>query len=227
MATIDVYILTDNNHPRQVRYLEGLFSSSLYSVKIVIVDKFTDEDYVKSSLLRTYNDFPERDVIIIKDSSVSVISPEKLDVLCRYIQEENIHLFYFCRWLDACQKIIDIEKIPDTDITIGRTFDPHGVQAIYFSKAGRDALLGKEEFTLNLAKELNDGKLVALCAINNIFNFDITRAVSDLDYLKTHECFVNKSKDSDASNNNGILWFILVVIVVFLVSFAIIRIGKK
>ena len=241
MTEIDTFILTDGQHQQDVERLENLFSSPLFNVKVVVIPKklenqttsSIEETYIKLCLQQSQS---SRSVICIKDSSVTTIAPDDLERLCTYIQRRDFDLFYLCRWQDFCQKITDISSVPGININIGRTYNPHGFQAVYFSQNGKDVLLGNspmrnkqflDSFCMALSTEIHSGNIVAYCTLNNVFNFDIVRAVSNLDYLKTHECAVVNSTDQDISTNNGILWFLLLLAIVIVISYAIIRIGKK
>jgi len=257
MVKINVYILTDGKHDKQLKHLRDVFSGEIFNVEDIVTTpeidlsetgKHSGENQIKQCLERSYRSHPGRPVITIKDDSITNMSNRRLEDLMKYIErkEADYNLFYLCRWEDECQKMIDIKYIPFVDVQISRTYSPRGTQAIYFSREGRDILLGKaamrnkkffhssKDFNKSLSNEIYQGNIISYCTVNNIFNYDISRAVSNSDFNKTSLCKEmkggngkNGNEDEPVSTNNlGYLWFILVIILAVIITFAIVRIGR-
>ena len=253
-SVIDVYIVTDGKHRREVDELAKLFISPIFDVNKVIVPKpigvpnagIGEQDLYRSyqvqwCLQKTSAKNPDRSVIFLKDSSITNTTSEKLTNLIKLITMMNadIDIFYLCRWYDACQQLTNITTLPEIDIKIARTYSPHGLQAMYFSPNGREIVLGnvpmknKEYFKYDepLEKKLNVeiymDNITAYTTVDNIFSYDITRADHNINYNRTHVCrSIVDNPDSTQDSGNGVIWFILIVILIILISYAIIRIGR-
>jgi len=243
MAKVDVYILAEEGQNRNIDRLKELFSSDIFDVKIINLDG--DTDLLGWCLEETNIYHPDRDVLYIRGNSVSNICKQKLEDIVTFINNKcnSFDLFYMCRWNDDCQKMIDVKYYPFLDVHIGRTYSPQGLQAIYFSKKGRDIILGKlnthsgKKLSLDykihedriLIDHIKKGDIVAHCVVNNIFNYDISSATKNSDFNKLSLCKNMDNPDSDnepQTNNLNYIWFVLVVIIVIMFTFAIIRIGR-
>jgi len=250
----------------EITNLKQLFTSSIFNVNEVVVPKPIG---LNPSKLMTMDDIYEAyqyqwcltkakeknskmkknsSVLLIKTSSTTKASNE---LIARFINELNncndtFDLFYLCRWKDECQKITDIREIESTNIKIGRTYFPSGLEAIYFSPSGIDIFLGnismKNNHILNinmplekkLRHEISEGNIVAWCTIGNIFSFDVTKAISNSDYIKTHECdeiasLCSQRKDKDGVNSSAFynyIWVIIILIIIIIVVIVILSIRK-
>lgn len=243
MAKVDVYILAEEGCTRNIDRLKELFLSDIFDVNIVVPDE--SNDLFPWCLAETSICHPDREVIYINGRSVSNVSKQKLEDLVIFMNKksDNFDLFYMCRWNDDCQKMIDIKYYPFLDVNIGRTYSPQGLQAVYISTKGRDTILGKvnmrngKKLILDrkihedkiLVDHIKRGDIVAHCTVNNIFNYDISVATKNSDFNKLSLCKNMDNPESDKepqTNNLNYLWFILVVIIAVMFTFAIIRIGR-
>lgn len=259
---IDVYILTDGEHSQEVSRLIDLFEYEQIDCQAVQIprpigineqrnfsaDKIYEAFQVQWCLNESLKN-SDHGVLILKDSSIAGICKDHLLRLLEYIhlRDASFDLFYLCRWQDECQRMTDISDINGIDVKIGRTYSPMGIQALYFSRKGRDILLGHqpmrngENLMINmdldriLRKNIYNGNIKALCTTNNVFEFDVTRSTSNDDYIRTCGCrAVSDNIDEngfvvpeiDDSNNLAFLWFILVIIIVIVLAFVIIRIAR-
>jgi len=243
MAKVDVYILAEEGQGRNIDRLKELFSSDIFDIKTIAPD--VDTDLLCWCLDETHIYHPDREVIYISGNSVINTSKQKIEDLVTFInnKSDNFDLFYMCRWNDDCQKMIDVKYYPFLDVNIGRTYAPQGLQAVYISKRGRNLILGKSNnnngkaLVLNnkinedtvLVNHIKNGDIVAHCVVNNIFNYDISTATKNSDFNKLSLCKNMDNPDSDKepqTNNLNYLWFILVIIIAIMFTFAIIRIGR-
>lgn len=261
----DVYILKNSND-ENISELKKLFVSSIFSVNEVIVPKPIGLEATKLMTMEDIYDAYQfqwclaktkeknsknkktapNSVLIVKSSSTTNANG---DLIARLVNELNnrndkFELFYLCGWKDECQKITDIEEIASTNIKIGRTYYPSGLQAIYFSPSGVDVILGNaamrnnHNFNINipleqkLRYEILEGNIVAWCAIGNIFNYDLTKATSNSDYSKTHECDILKSrcesvdKCTKSSAFYNYIWVIAILIIIIICVIVILSIRK-
>lgn len=234
MAKVDVFILGSGNG---ASYLHELFSGELFNVEDVCMDDLSDREAIQTRLQLKR---PDRGVLFVRDTSVTNMSKQKLEDLITYIdgRQSYYDVFYLCRWEDECQKIIDTRHIPYLNVTVGRTYSPKGLQAIFVSTDGCQTILEsigqKSNETLDdiFLHPIQSGKLVAFCTLNNVFEYDISQATSNLDFNKSSVCkkMANgQTPDDDLTpdnNNLGFIWFVLVVIIAILITFAIVRIGR-
>ncbi len=257
MTKIDVYIITRDLYDiaTDISHLMRLFSGDIFNVQEVnlplpenfilpeVMNKHNIYE-IKWCLNKSYSSYSDRGILIVDGNSISNISPRKLEDLMSYVyqKQEKYDLFYLCRWQDECQKITDIARNDFFNIQTGRTYGPHGMQVVYFSNSGRDLFLGKKTSKdgkrLNIDKGIDhrffdhvtNGNIICYCTLNNIFEYDITRATHNFDYDKTSLC--RKMDDRDDNNNQndtnnlGYLWFLIVVIIAVLLAFAIVKIGR-
>ena len=77
-----------------------------------------------------------------------------------------------------------------------------------------------------LIKEFNHGNMVAYCTLHNIFHYDISKAITNTDFNRLAVCKNMDKRKEPTSNNLGYLWFVIIVILIILLAFAIARIGR-
>lgn len=245
----EVYIIKES--VEEETDLKKLFVSPIFNVNEVVVPKpigFTAtknmslEDIYEAyqfqwCLSKAKNKLSKiQGALILKSSSITNASP---DFIARFVNELNnsndsFDLFYLCRWEDECQKITDIKEFHQLDVKVGKTYYPSGLQAIYFSPVGIDIFLGmipmknghifNIDYPLNtkLRYEILEGNICSWCVIGNIFNFDLTKAQSNQEYQKTHECvskdpYCPKDKKDKNSAFYNYLWVIIILIIIIIV----------
>lgn len=255
----EVYII--KNSPEEKSELSQLFGSSIFNINEVVVPRpigaeptklMTLEDIYEAyqyqwCLMKAKNkmikDKQVNGVLVIKSSSITNANG---DLIGRFINELNncndmFDIFYLCRWKDDCQKITDIKEI--INVKIGRTYAPSGLQSIYFSPRGVDVFLGNitmrnnHLFNINIPlerkfrQEIAEGNIIALCTIGNIFSYDLTKATSNDDYTKTHECgsISNYCRQDKINRNSAFynyLWVIIILIIIIVAVIVILATRK-
>lgn len=254
---IDVYIIRENEH-EDVSKLQSLFPNSMFNVMDVLIPRqiglnknssmSDDEIYeayqiqwclTNTKLVRKKYD----GVIILRSSSVTNVDS---NFISRYINElkdlkTSFDIFYLCKWRDDCQKMTDVKSLDQLNVKIGRVYSPKGSQALFFSATGVSIYLGDitmknnkyfiidEPFDRKIEKELSEGNIVAYSAIGNIFNYDSSRASSNGDYEKTHECG-GVASCMKRINNSGIynyIWLIIILILIIIIMIIIFTTRKK
>lgn len=253
--TTDVYIIKRDEND-EVNTLISLFSSSLFNVMCVLPPKpiglpaskeMTEAEIYEAYQIQwclTKTKVEKRKVegvIILKSDSVTNVNAE---FMTRFINEINsintsFDIFYLCKWKDDCQKMTDITSFSELNIKIGRSYAPKGLQALYFTPAGMSIFLGditmrnNKYFSIDkplerkIQYELGEGNIIAYTSIGNIFNFDTSKATTNSDYDKTHECgglHVCEKKSGNSGIYNYIwLIIILILIIVFMIIMFTVR----
>ncbi|CAH6418158.1 Hypothetical protein HVR_LOCUS33 [uncultured virus] len=190
--------------------------------------------------------------IIVKDSSVSNITPPGRTDFPHTLPEDNIiggmkrristalnkarqaDLFYLCKWHDACNKYVDVNEVGSIDhgSTLKWSVQPTSTQAIMYTSSSRDFI--REALvtaTVPLGDLLNtniaQGNLLATVFVPNIIDFDIDLATNNSDYAKLNECAPVTSTTSSESSASSAVWFGVIVLIVILVAWALIQIGPR
>lgn len=221
--SIRVYIITDIGKERSNLISRTLFSDQKFEVII------PDFNYLPSNtpgleikkvlniLINSKNEAPKKQVLIIKDSSTATSSETILKTLNK-VTESDYDLFYLCRWLDKCEKNQKIES--SGLVSIETTSRPQGIQAILFSRKGRDKVIeilkaegdgkdteGGDEKDLNtiLLDKISKKKLEAICSNPNIIEYDISLSKNkNQESYKTMTCDIKgDEKREDKSDTKS------------------------
>lgn len=192
---------------------------------------------LKDSLHKHKDDF----LIIVKDTSVTHASAKTIDGIVRKIVESGntssgkFHLCYLCKWMDRCDIYSDRKEINGRSTILAKTQAPHGIQALLVSPHGRDILLGertmkngkaivaglfeRENMSPVLTEFILKGYIDATCVVPNLFDFDISKAVRNSDYLKTIECLpppINKTGEAITASgrmSSFVVLFLLIILI--------------
>lgn len=262
--------------------LKWVFSDPYFTVQICAVDlpqnipvtkTLTNSQYVENYFMRkalTYaaegpyltnslglsepqfwwNTIP---VIIVKDSSVSNITPsgttneEHIDnsggktigglkhrIKVALDKARQADLFFLCKWNDACNKYVDVKGVSNTEhgSSLKWSIQPTASQAIMYTPSSRDYI--RESLitaTVPLSDLLNTniskGDLLATVFVPNIIDFDIDLATSNDDYNKLNECAPAQTSSQSSSNVASFLWFAVIIILVILVAWFLIQLGPQ
>lgn len=183
--------------------------------------------------------------IIVKDSSVSNITPEGYSINngdeSKYIggmkdriqvaldKAKQADLFYLCKWNDQCSKYKDVSGVGSINhgSTLKWSISPSGTQAIMYTPTARDfvqnALITS---TVSLGILLNNyiakGQLLATVFVPNIIDFDMDLATSNNDYFKLNECAPPPTTTTTTRNVTSLLWFIIIIAIILLIAWALI-----
>lgn len=212
-----VYIIDEGNSES----MRLLFSDSTFVTHVVAIDvpkNYDEEAYrFRWCLRNSLERYPNSYTIVVKGSSVSSASPQKVaQTVMSAKQAEDWHICYLCKWQDQCQRHEEINPY------ISKTYSPWGAQALLFTPEGRDVFLGErrmengEYFTCeeNLSAALHNniecGNIKAICVNPNLIFY------SGSEYEKRNEC-ASKQETQSSPSFNG-LW-ILLLIVAFVLFF--------
>ena len=169
-------------------------------------------------------------VIIIKDSSVSHLTPEnsvhgiKHKIKTALDKAKNADLFYLCKWNDSCEKHRDIEGHPDK--TLKWSVKPTATQAIMYTKKTREYISEKLETSdVSLGEllnsDINKSKLLATVFTPNLVDYDINLAISNSDYSKMNECDPAVNTQTTTNNNTLLLVVIMIILIIIVACFII------
>jgi len=197
---ISVYIFPDTGAERSKSLSDNIFKDPKFEVKICNFEFLPEKTLgleskkVLNTLINSKKESPDKPVLIVKDTSTSLMDSKGLArSLSSIIKNEKFDLFYLCRWLDDCQNNSSIRK--EGTLSLMKTESSQGVQALLFSKEGRDKtieLLEKEnddDISDFFYDKISQKKLDAICCTPNIFEFDITLSENkEKDSFKTMTC---------------------------------------
>nr|QBK91148.1 MAG: glycosyltransferase family 25 [Pithovirus LCPAC202] len=253
--SVIVYLLTDCPKRHKVQKLIRYFDSSPFFIlkvtnlppkaKVNTNNGMTQEQAVEicrfdQVLTEASDEYPNKYVIVIKDSSIATSTPESLErTIRKTIEFGEWDVCYLTRWLDLCNLYKDPIKIKGSMKVIVRTLSPNGTQALLFSPEGRDIVIGRkkmkngEHFTpiqiplgSKLNQEISNKNLFALCTVPNEFEFDVFRTTKTSDLAKLSDCRRPESKDQ-GPGAIPLLWFIVIVVAVILIAWALYTIGPS
>lgn len=228
----------------QIENLLFLFSDPLFEVHQCSFPKKIQEDRMLKKALHYASHGPyesgkegkwkDDPVIIIKDSSICDLSPERFTKKIKdgleYGKEADI--IYLCKWNDLCELYKDV-TVSKSKSFLQWTQRPNGMQALLFKPKARD-ILYKEwmddryhgSIQERIQQKIKKGEWKALTYTPNIISFDIHYATTKSDYMKRNECaelkemITNYVSSSDSSDNTmNIIYIILFAIFIFFVAF--------
>jgi hypothetical protein len=254
---IVVYLLTNKCDDSSTQKLSKFFqSSNFYDLHVVdippppsidIPNSMTEaqaiEIYRFNKVLTEASDrYPDKQVLIIKDKSVTITTPDLLeDVIRTGLQLSGWDLFYLNRWLDSCEQYTNKVEVNSSMTTLVKTISPNSTLAVLFSPRGRDIVIGRckmnngsyfTPISVPLGEKLNreiiKGNFTAICTVPNQFDFNmfVARNVSDLGKL----CDCKRPEIKDTNDGPGtipFIWFVIIVIIIFLAIWALYVLGPS
>ena len=211
----------------------SLLFISLFPEGIFKLFSLTDIEYyrVMKSLEDARLNHRHNNIIVVKDTSVSISSPDKIAEMIEYINgNTQTDVLYLCKWLDRCDLYTDKEKILSTGSMVVKTQSPNGIQCIMFTPKGRDILLGKEnmkdgtyfklhkgqDLGYSLNREILNNNINANCIVPNLIDFDINAVKENKEYNRSTSCVdpdVGKINDTGTST----FWWILILIILIVI----------
>lgn len=255
---IIVYLLTDRCYDTEVKSLIAFFeSSSFYQLHIVdipppaslkVCNGLTQEQAAdiyryEKVLKEAAKKYPDDYVLVLKDKTVTVTSPNVLENVVRTaVQLAGWRFCYLNRWLDDCSQYTNRVYVKGNEmISLVKTYSPNSTLSILFSPEGRDTIIGKcrmdngdylTPINIPLGERLNQeiiaNNIGAICAVPNIFEYNIFNATSVSDIAKLSECRRPIVERVDV-NPGAIpfIWFLIIVIVVFILLWALYILGPS
>lgn len=233
-----VYILNSSSIPNvRSQKLKQLFSNDMFTVFIVNpippggwnslpLNQLTLEQVMEIYQYQwCLNDaklkYPEENVIVVKENSVSNVSPNTLAELISNINRREFQIAYLCKWQDRCDLYTNKTTVPDSTTLIVKTESPFGIQALLFTPSGRDIVINLKP-TKSLSDTLNEiiseNKISAITIVPNLLDFDITTATNNIDYLKVGECRQPPMQQNGQGGSFPILWLLFSIILILIVA---------
>lgn len=244
-GSVIVYILTADDKSDRVAKICGYFTNSLFQVNVVTLqnknkDLNLDEYRVNYILNAAQQEHPNNYIIVLKDTSVTVASPDTIaDFVSAAIQDNNWDLFYLCEWMDRCDQFSNVKNIEG--ITVAQTQSPNGIQTLLISPLARDMLLGVKQYRApapnNLSKTELSTKLNQLvlarclranCMSPNLFEFDLGLAQNSRDYMKANQCVIPQGNSyqqapaalTPTTNSTSGWWWLIIIAVLVVILLA-------
>lgn len=257
-----VFILTDRKDSPRANRVKSLFDHPAFSVNLVVIDEpenlaphphLTPEEVLEyyrfhHCLKIAQQHHSASPVIIVKDSTVSQVSPTIMaDRINSTLQHGHWDICYLARWLDRCDLHTENLALGESATILAKAQSPHGTQALMLTPQGRDLLLEDKFFNHSeveavhhfgvhhnldtlLNKAILHNQLRAVVFKPNLVSFDSTLAVADADYVKSHDCLHQLAVAQQVASGSGStassfswLWLILIVALIILVMYALIR----
>lgn len=227
---IRTYILTDTSIERSKQLSKTIFKDNRFEVIIPNFEYLPENTpgletkKVLNILINSKRETPDKAVLIVKDTSTTVINTNELaNKLSNVLETEKFDLFYLCRWLDDCKKNPVLEN--DHMISIAKTEFSQGMQAILFSVEGRDKTIDflkledSQELGEILYNKISRKKLDAICSIPNIFEFDLTQSKNPKEETyKNTLCKMEEPEKEEviAVNVNYNKYYLIIIILLIL-----------
>ena len=247
-----VTILTTNVESGDARDLSLLFPKSKYKVRIeecipplslVDTENYSAQQQAETLcidkiLSMDKQKYPDCYSLIIKDTSVTVSTPEQIyQLLIQATQQSGWELFYLTKWLDRCDLYKNPQEIKNRTYSFINTFSPNGFQAIMLSPKGRDVILGEipmkngrffppvtQPIEVQLNENISAGNITAISTIPNIFEYDVNKATTEEDYLKGTLCSPESIEGRIFSRTDptplSFIWYVIVIIMIILAAIA-------
>jgi hypothetical protein len=237
MGKIPVYIIDDDIHNLSSRHTTELFCQGYFEIikprieprafsncnSSLSNNNKLEYNKVYQCLKRAHKKYPDEHVLIIKNTSTSHFSSEKLAELINLGKDDKIDLLYLCRWQDKCNISFGKKWVADDKILISETQSPRGVQAIVFSPQGRCKvleLLRRKNIYNSLSEELRssifNGNLKANCFTPNLVNYNFAIVNDNQDYKKFQLCERIRHIDDRSKKSSYIVPAIILFILIIL-----------
>ena len=250
-----VYILSSSLESDNIKLLEALFTDPIFLVKIINIPppvglngngsltiyQAIEAYRVTTVLADAAANYPDLDVIILKENSATNASADDVSVVVKTILEETgWDLCYLCRWLDRCDLYRNVRTIPGKTSVLTATKSPNGIQALMFSQSGRDIVIGAKPMkngsqfppivnplSTQLNEQIEMGNISAICVVPNLIEYNVLDATNVSDLAKLTDC---RRPENNGDEGPGVLpfvWFIVIVVGIILLAWAFWYIGPK
>lgn len=155
---VTVFLLTSDPHSNRAQLVSDLFSDPLFAVRSTVVALPREhqlsgkgaEAYRVATVLQQARRMQAKSIIIIKDSSVSVVSPEVMRDVVRAALQEAVDLLYLAYWEERCSRFRAGTSIANTTVSLYDAIDPHGFQAVMLSPRAQAMLLQHPSISGNM-----------------------------------------------------------------------------
>lgn len=217
-----------------IKRLKRLFSSEIFRVKTVSVEgKREDNVDLFLTVLRYSLSQTEGGVIVVRDRSVSYLSPRQMEEKVKSVPK-RADLFFMTKWGDRCNTYKDVEG---ADGSIKWSSSVTSDHAVFFSREGRKKILdtldhkikkisdrdSKKVFSL---KDVVDDAQVLRCVSSpNVIDFDVNLATSNADFEMINECSP-VPKEEEVSQTAAVVWFVIFIVLIVLLAWLVIEVAK-
>ena len=221
MSKVDVVIIPDDGNTELVK---SYFTDPLFNVIPApsIDNNLTSKDEQEITLVKTILSNATRHIIIIKDSSMSNLTPAQIASYIKEAMTFSVDLYYLSRWGDKCQISKEVSN------RFIRTYAPHGFQAIMFypdsiAKIVRE--LNAQTVEAILYSLIYNGIIKAICNPQNIVYYNAFLYANNNDqFARLNECTTNSTIDY-TNDTNKYLYIGGILILIFLVAWGMRKMG--
>lgn len=174
--------------------------------------------------------------IIIRDTSISNLMGVQMRsrILTAMDAAKQADLIYLCKWQDKCELYKNIRQSIDDGSGLKWSSKPNATQAILYRPVARDTTIEsfsrvKNEMSLGefLNEYIEKGYFLAVVFSPNIVDYDINLADNNKEYNKLNECAPVAAPNPNPGGGSTLIWFILVVLLVLIIAWAALQLGKK
>lgn len=222
---ISVFVLTHRSpYKSHVSHLASLFRDQKYDYHVDACVTSTIDERVISCLQRSFSQDPDSYTLILTDRVLTAHSSDAiLKILETCIKSVQFDLAYLYKYNDKCQMHAKIKDCGP--VTIVRSQEPKGLEAILYSPSGRDILLAKKNSKVRancnkgiekaIRKLGSDIRCVATTP--NVFSYDVLNNVTTCSgYEKGNECAPLQldpvARRAGDDRRSLIIFFLLVVV---------------
>lgn len=234
-----VYLLTENADSPRTHQIRGLFNHPTFITDIVTMEspsqfpgsKLNYSDNLERHrvmwcLNNAKTEYPLSPIIIVKDTTVSVASPETIGCrISQILSSSGWDLCYLCKWLDRCDLYTEKKTLDNGTTMVVKTQAPQGFQAVLLTPEGRDKLLSKKDLSLSLQdqihQQIKSDELKVIAIVPNLLNYDQNAVKENQKYRRTQECLVpggSPPNNPNAGVGFNWLWLILILIIILILG---------
>lgn len=170
--------------------LARLLENQTYTL---IQERHSEIATLKAALELTPKD---QDLLYIHSHSVPMISRSEFEELLIEVHKEGADFFSLCRWMDRCHSNADYRELTKTIYSV-RTRGAFNLHVAWISHKVRD-FFQKINYLGEILQAQQDGKLYSRVTFTNCFEYDLSKASSDVDRLRRFPCqFAEPTRPSE------------------------------
>lgn len=231
---VQVWImLGETAPPGNVAQLQTLFSNQLFQVLTYRGESENYSGRVKEALTLQQRNNPNNPCIVVKDSSISILTP---DLMATYIStalsynqsRPTYSAVYLTHWLDECNRYKSILTLIAGAASLKQTFRPTADQCILMLPDLRDQLLAVEDdIFIWLNSQIASQTIKAATFVPNLVEVDISTIANNNDYFKLNQCLPVQTTSEGGGKLLGTMVFIFIAILLIVLAYCLIKIGPK
>ena len=247
-----VVYFTDGGTAAQQSAAVGIFGDDYFTIAST-THRCPEPKTTRDFLQRAKDDYPTEPVILVKPNIITALDSEAIARIVQKTLTRSFTVCYLCKWSDKCHLYTDRErvdggtsvsrpsaaatdgssggvtKVTPPGVSIVSCFSPQGEQAMLFTPAGRDQVLGLSGQDETIPELIAERKIKAKCLVPNIVSVDTVYSTNNEDFFHTQECEIPESfKTKDNSFRGSACCAILFVLLLLIfIVWLLIRYGDR